>query len=234
MNEFDLGERIELLVEGELSATQRFELITELDGSPERWRVVALSFMEQQQLRKSLKATFAEPRERVQSSSLVSEKDDRAGHGKRFSVSRILTLASCFLVVFGIGITAGRTSAPVEQRIANLENENVANELGSETADEDVIVSPAKATADLGIVGYVRWDTTSGIRLSPVFDGQPNAMWLEKNPPQVNETMQRAFSRAGWRVRPARRLVSMQLETGDRFTIPMDDLTYQYVGKQIL
>ena len=83
-------------------------------------------------------------------------------------------------------------------------------------------------------VGYVEWVGRFGPVQSPVFPREAiDKKWLQMNPPKISPRLQASMAEAGWRVAPARKLVSLRLSDGAEFMIPMDDLTYSYVGKEV-
>ncbi|MEO1524785.1 MAG: hypothetical protein AAFX06_05080 [Planctomycetota bacterium] len=232
MTDFTLSERIELLVEGELSPDQRRELVGELDSDPKRWREVAFAFMEQEKLRSAVRVAVAEDRTAARSTGrpvVTSEASSNVPGGATFAVGRVLGLAALFLFMFTFGLAAGRQTAAFP-RIKTTEPAVAA------TGSEPVAMTPviaARGADDRGIVGYMHWESRAGVRRLPVFDGTASKQWLAENPPQIDSRLERLLARSGWQVRPARRLVSMQFDSGDTFTIPIDDLTYQYVGQQV-
>lgn len=148
-------------------------------------------------------------------------------------------LAASLLVAFtaGFGLAdarLGRQESP-QQRVRETQDSTTA--VAVRPGPEQNSVPPSQATpqaADDLIVGYVQWPSEIGMRLSPVFVGSEiDRDWLEANPPQVNQRVQRELSRAGWQAEPARRLVSVKLTGGASYTIPVDDVTLRYVGQQV-
>ncbi|MEL6110642.1 MAG: hypothetical protein AAFU85_31940 [Planctomycetota bacterium] len=257
MADFTLSERIELLAEGELSSDQRYQLIDELDAQPARWREAAFALMEQRKVHSAVGAVIAEdragatqPRESVVASSpqLVRKRSIE-------SLGRVIGLAAVFLAIFSFGLVAGRrhASSQTESSRASLSTENqLAKTLSHSSSNAPVLIprvgsdlavgsvqgagnsnAQQAGSNEQGIVGYVHWRSRVGITRLPVFDGSASEQWLAANPPRIDERLARVLARSGWQVTPARRLVSMQFDSGDTFTIPIDDLTYQYVGQQV-
>ena len=230
MAEFTLGERIELLVEGELSQEQRKELVRELDLDATRWREVAFAFMEQRKICVAVRDVISRDRLASRQTNALRQQPQPAQKPKPpsnraiASLLRITALAAVFLAVFSLGLASGRRNV---SRVATTSTPGLTN-----SRDTTPIVAP-RIRDPQGIVGYVHWESRVGVRLLPVFDGSASEQWLAENPPQIDERFERLLARSGWQVRPARRLVSMQFESGDTFTIPIDDLTYQYVGQKV-
>ncbi|MEL6897468.1 MAG: hypothetical protein AAFP90_15295, partial [Planctomycetota bacterium] len=142
--------------------------------------------------------------------------------------------SACLLLAFGIGASIGSSVWTS----------------GSVAADSDQVVEAKGESLDVavdghrskfvkgdirdGVVGYVRWIGKDGMRLSPVFQGDPTEDWLNENPPRVDENMERMLSRVGWKMQPERKFVSLRLlESGDDFTIPMDDVSFRYIGQRL-
>ena len=227
MAEFTLSERIELLVEGELSPEQHGKLITELDVDPARWREVAFAFMEQKKLKVSVQSVIRENHTALHQPKRVSPpKAPSADRSSTLSLGRIIALAAVFLAVFSLGLATGR------QRTSTFANVPEPAPVAPADAGMTPVLAPREHDPR-GIVGYVHWESRVGIRRLPVFDGTASEQWLAENPPQIDARLARLLARSGWHVTPARRLVSMQFDSGDTFTIPIDDLTYQYVGQQV-
>lgn len=248
MADFTLSERIELLAEGELSSDQRRQLIDDVDSEPTRWREVAFALMEQKRMHAAVRAVISEDRaDAPKRESAVASSPDRGRKTLIESLGRVIGLAAVFLAVFSFGLAAGRNQA-WRQAGASTSSLPVTQDLtAAASGAASVSTTPVLAHVDAqrgigneqavnnqqGIVGYVHWQSRVGITRLPVFDGSASEQWLAANPPRIDERLARVLARSGWQVTPARRLVSMQFDSGDTFTIPIDDLTYQYVGQQV-
>ena len=232
--QLDLIDQIELLVENELSAAERSLLLLRLDTQPEQWRNLALAFVEHQVLRTSIQEVCcsSDPTEPAANSS--AELPSRP----QTSSSKInwLAIAASFLLVFAAGMGVGnwdRVPAIALQQVDPAQSDSTEPSSGSLAEDRPAPAAGQNVSAS--VVGYVEWNGSFGKQLSPVFSGtEIDKEWLERNPPQVNEKLERSFARAGWRISPERRFVSLKLAEGKQFMIPMDDVSYRYVGRELL
>ncbi len=224
-----LLDQIELLVEGELSSRERGNLLLRLDTQPEQWRTLALAFVEHQGWQTTIRDVCREdPQARSSDAKNCALPTGRV-NSKTWPVA---ALAGCLLLVFMAGFGAGGKWQSAW--LASSKRLDAQMTTAVKDPQPPVDVSSSSRSQTEGVVGYVEWVTSYGRQLSPVFEGDVvDQQWLESNPPQVDEKLQRTFARAGWQVRPARQLVSLTMEEGRRFLIPIDDLTYRYVGRQV-
>lgn len=233
MSDFDLTDRIELLVEGELSADERRRVLDQCENQPSHWKTLAIALLEQQKLREAVRLSHESPRIRMAPEPTYTTP-------KRHRWTKLLGLAACVAIAFTFGLKAGQgdsSDVSVADRTGaaeptpNTPMRHIAGDSGM--PDDADSTTPAPLNKE-GIVGYVKWTGSGGDpRLSPVFVGEVDDQWLQEHPPQVDRQVQRMMSRAGWQVEPARRLVSVNLTSGDQFTIPMDDVQYRYIGRQV-
>ena len=233
-------DEIELLVEDALSPARRRELIAHLEQEPAAWRTLALAFMEQQKIRRAMRMAGQDHRQMTTSLAKIDRATQHQTPPSDQRWTSMMMLAATALLAFVVGMGSAQILPTTVQS-----NPEVAGDQPAQTSPQlsDVIPQPESGDEspppqdqlDLPyrIVGYVKWQGDHRIHLSPVFFCFFDDAWLEANPPQVDEKLQRIFARAGWQVRPERRFVSVRLSGGENYTIPMDDMTFQYVGREV-
>ncbi len=222
---FDTDQLIELMAEGELSSPQRNELFRRLDEQPQRWRNLAIAFAETQALRSTLRRSRQLTPDKPKTETVITQKT------RRPRVAQIALALAGMLAAFWLGlVVSGERPA---NNFPSTETQIVQTDPNIDIDTAAVPALPLDETSSGSIVGYVKWDGDHGVRLSPVFNGEIDAQWLEANPPSVDQNMQRHMSRAGWQLRPQRRFVSVKLNGGGDYTIPMDEVRYRFVGRQV-
>lgn len=243
-------DQIELLVEGELTLEAKSQLLLRLDAQPEQWRNLALAYVEHQTLRDSIqrachpKSTGTEPNHRAP----MADSRLRLRWSSFLAAACSLTLA--FLLGMGTGktpwnfdwsgkyvpsgsgaATSGASPHTSDPKNTNLRQDPRISPMGPRVAATETVPGDGISNA---VVGYVEWVGSFGRQLSPVFKGdQIDQEWLELHPPQINERLEKKFARAGWQVTPARKFISLTMAEGKRFLIPMDDVSYRYVGRKL-
>src|SRR5262245_56567307 len=96
------------LVDGELSADERRELLISLEGRPGGWRKCALAFLEAQTWQRELTRVVNEP---VVARSVSLAADDDSQFASRRAV-QFLTLAASVFVAFTLGLAFGDLPHP--------------------------------------------------------------------------------------------------------------------------
>jgi hypothetical protein len=111
MNEHSSNDDIlfDRLVDGELSATERRDLLGSLDERPERWRKCALAFLEAQSWTKDLGSIAAEPQRTIASASVIAPKPSSRRTSIR-AAAQWLAVAASLLIAFKFG--ASRNQNP--------------------------------------------------------------------------------------------------------------------------
>ena len=243
----DMWTQIELMVEGELSNPQKRDLLLQLDETPAMWRSLALAFVEQQSLKKSINESLAslamsqpsaDSPPHPEQTPTIQASDFQTPQGHAWNSNRILRLATAaciglLLFVFGLGIGNRQgqvavnalqpASGPVDASPARTP-EQIEESTPSDTS---VLVSDEN-----GVVGQLRWISKTGVRMSPVFQGSIDQAWLASNPPTVDDKVMRQFAKAGVKVKPERKFVSLKLRD-EQFTIPMDDVLFQRLRREV-
>lgn len=226
MSGFDFSDRLELLVEGELSDEQRRDVLVECEQDPLRWKALAVAFLEQQKIRDGMKLVH-------QDVAIHETMVEPTRSFRSVPWRSTIALAACVMIAFTVGFRSGQPASS-DTTVANNVSETDGLVVRAESFEQNNQSIEQIDPKDDGIVGYVQWQGNGGrVRLSPVFVGQVDDQWLKDHPPQIDRKVQQVMSRAGWQVEPARKFVSVNLTSGDQFTIPMDDVEYRYVGRQV-
>lgn len=253
----DDDRRFDLLVDGELSESERRELLSGLDDEPGGWRRCALAFLEAQAWRHELGAVRDEaarrPGDAVSTDAPAPSvpADHRHAWWLRTS-GTLLAMAASFLAamalgwwIFGPGGADDLGPAP-PVRIAG----NGAGSAGGTAVPEPgpgLLAEPQLAAQEPGEMpqdtpGQWRWFTLAPadglpegaepIRL-PAFETQKvDERWLRNLPGGLPPEVLDALRAAGHQVRHQRNLVPFVLEDGRRLLVPVDEVDVQYVGNQ--
>jgi len=237
-NNVDQGilDAIELLVESELSEPDRHKLLSRLEAQPEYWRVMAVAFIEQQSILRSVRAGNMEG---SQSTERPIQCTTPIFPRTRLPWPRLaMTVAGLFLM-FALGYSLAIRYPNMEFFTkSELPQSEIDNPLAKEI--EDVETSPLKSfPVARNVAGYVQWHEGTGNRemdtmLLPVFRGDTvDASWLESHPLVVDEKLVESLNQSGWVAKPFRHFVLIKLLGGESYTIPVDDLQFRFVGRNV-
>lgn len=242
----DVWTQIELMVEGELSNSQKRDLLLQLDETPAMWRSLALAFVEQQSLKKSINESLASlstsqpvadsPSKPEHTASKASHYQTREGY--QWNGNRILRLATAaciglLLFVFGLGVGNRQGQVAVNDLKASTSDGTTDSvPPHAPTEESKPSQSTVLASDENGVVGQLRWLSKTGVRMSPVFQGSIDQDWLASNPPTVDDKVMRQFAKAGVKVKPERKFVSLKLRD-EQYTIPMDDVLFQRLRREV-
>ncbi len=229
MKPIDEEFRFDKLVDGELSETERRELLSGLDDAPGGWRRCALAFLEAQALKQDLGAILQEPAQRPTVVRRVSKRW-LAGHR-----GTILAMAGSFLVALYLGSML----RPLWQEppVAPAPNELAGT--------SPQLPEPTEAAPSQEIPEEVWWMVTltggegpdgqlQSIQLPAVERNELDRRWLENLPQAIPEDVLQALQRTGHRVDLRRRLLPVRLKDGRRAVFPVDQVDVHYVGQPAL
>ena len=111
--QFSTQDRLELLVEDELPQGLHGQLFRELDKTPEKWRELALSFVQQRAMQQTVAAASADCFEELVREAPTSDSTS-TGMKQTWSLndwSWVASLAAALLLAFGIGWFSGPGSS---------------------------------------------------------------------------------------------------------------------------
>jgi anti-sigma factor RsiW len=218
--------QIDRLVSGDLSETERLELLSWLDESPERWRRCGVAFLEAQAVRVALAEIDAESRPR-RSQTVAAP---------RLSALRLGAGVVALLLAFALGWGARRgVQAPAEEAVAD-------GQVG--VLPDAIDVSPVTAerndVADAGPrdgLAMLRFSTGSGaearefsipVRLA---DG---AIEVLEQPAELPEYVRQQWERKGYHVSRQRRMLQLTMNDGRQVDLPVGQVLLTYVGQPML
>lgn len=236
--------QLDRLVDGELSAADRRELLAQCEERADGWRRCALAFLEAQAWRAEFGA-IAPPKPVV----LPSVKTIPPAPRRRWVRTRRredsaweqwagapLTLAASVLVAFALGWLARPTSAIWE----DVPQSPVAPALVQKSAPESPIVSdddelfgslaPEPQETVTLVMNCGRDGETRQIELPVLASSDENLAALTREGPVVPAEVQAALLQIGHRVTERRELMPLVLEDGRRMVVPVDEIEFAPVA----
>lgn len=245
-------ERLDLLVDGELTEKQRRELLTRLDEQPDGWRRCALAFLEAQSWQAELGGIFDElstddapsittaggsPPTGPGETPMALGTAGQAGSGSRRRGPRmntVLAMAASFIVALTLSLIVqdrwegADGAAPPIGTVASSEGP-VVN--GPSPASPEESHTPRRSPATPP--GDRPWET-----VTLVSDGeQPQQLdipaqlrdsfdrsWLQQLPAPMPPEVRESLERLGHRVRHHRELMPIQMGDGRRLIVPVDEI----------
>jgi len=226
--------RFDLLVDGELSETDRHELLSRLDDEPGGWRRCALKFLEAQAWRESFGPMLQRP----------TEQPSAAAGGRRTwlggRLTALLAMAASFLVALFLGtvverirhspqppgppmieVAGGPTDAKesaLQKSIPQSENDAITNQ-----PERPSTTTPWRIVTDSETY---RLPVVEGDRIDP--------KWAEYLPAPLPPDLVRELEQAGHRIHRRRELVPYRMPDGSRLVVPVDEYEVHYVGRPAL
>lgn len=194
---------LDRLVDGELEAEQRRDLIRQLDASPDGWRHCAFAFLEAQAFREAFGEIISEAGTSPQ--RLVGARRP----GPSWAAWRGLAIAAGLVVAFGLGmLVAPRAGEPLGPGPSSVASRN--------TQDR-----PREALA----VGADGAEEGAGELWVPVVEaeeGDPMWRWLEES--LAAEELIARLEAEGHYVSKTRQLVPITLPDGRPAVLPVDEV----------
>jgi hypothetical protein len=212
------------LVDGELSETERRELLVSLDDQPGGWRRCALAFLESQCWKRSL-AAFGNAASLPQRREEQPAKPRLAKQPLWQTAGTMSAMAASFLVALGLVFWARqpRGVAPLGYQpgsdIAKVETP--AAQLPSSPAPWRVVsVSEGQQPGDSFNVAAKERESI-------------DPKWLQSVPSAIPDNVLQALARTGHQVQQRRDVVRATLPDGRRLLVPVDQVQVHYVGNQV-
>lgn len=218
---------LDRLVDGEVSETERRELLLRLEHSPDGWRRCALAFLEAQAWRGEAKALVSEPAAPLRTATLSPASTYRGGSSSWNGMKLWLPLATAagFLLAVGYfnwfsGTPGVDPSDPQNLRqLANQRAPGLQTPAGGGNANNlQLVVAPGPA----GEGGVVEVPLVGDERMQETLYG-PMAQQI---PPEVERMLQQA----GNQVVRERRLMPIQLPDGRRVIVPVEQVEIRPLG----
>ncbi len=219
-------DRIDRLVDGELTGQDYKDLLRSLDQHPDGWRRCALAFLEAQAWQRELGAVH---RDEVMAPAVppvtLSGKKGRPQWGS------ILAVAASFLVAFGLGwayharwsgVPSTTGGMPIASHDEPGKVEDAVPDSVAPVPSPNDLQPPVRPRAYVTLAGDGSGGSGSDELEVPLYDLSPENAWLLENdrmwiPPEV----QRAFQSMGREIRWDRRLMPLESEDGHRALVPM-------------
>jgi anti-sigma factor RsiW len=215
--------RFDRLVDGELSETERRELLSGLDSEPAGWRRCAMAFLEAQCWKQEFSSIAR---------GSVQPAAPRATAVRRASwlggLTTPLAVAATFLLALWLGtiVQYGRVVPP-----AAPSNSGLAAVTGS-TPNRSAAGPSALNPWQVVTVSTPPGSQDGGRSFDVPAMERDNVdpQWLQNLPPAIPDNVLQAFSRTGHHVQQHRELVPIPLNDGRRLIMPVDQVDIQPVG----
>jgi len=241
--------RFDLLVDGELSESQRRELLEALDEEPGGWRRCALAFLEAQCWKQELGAdrsaavSAARSGQDARAPEHLSSRQARRVRQFRH-LGTLLAMAASFLVALYLGTrwqqmwydrgaasTPGNSIADNRQSGSPAQRPSDSQTLLAENKQPTGPSSGPWRTVTLSLPAGPGGQSRS-IEL-PVVERQGiDEAWLQSLPPALPPDVIRALERIGYQLRQHRALVPLEMKDGRQLVVPVDQVEVHYVGNQ--
>jgi hypothetical protein len=246
--------QIDRLVDGELNAAERRQLLAECEEREGAWRRCALAFLEAQSWRAELTALATplaaaaptsanSPVVAIKPTSESSTRRRRWVRTRSHSEQRLATIASgpwalaaCALIAFGLGWLARPHDASQNwpgdpEFYASAPPAEPTAPESDAIAESDTYNTSNEFAADPPQTVTLVMDCGPDgeqrqIELPVLPAGGDDLALLEQGEPLVSAELQAALLRMGHRVNERRQLVPLVLEDGRRLVVPVDEIEF--------
>ncbi len=241
--------RFDRLVDGELSETERRELLSNLDDEPSGWRRCALAFLEAQEWKRQFGAI-------KQHEPAAPPRAQPPARRSRFAhrVATLMAVAASFLVALFLGSVLQRAwhgqplGSPASSQMAehapalpsSTELPVVAPPVTQPSTAQLAQTEPQRADSPSSpwqMVTVRRPDAVDGsgaIQLPAVERDQLDENWLSSLPSAMPRDVLESLRRTGHEVQQHRQLVPLEMQDGRRLVVPVDQVDVHYVGNPAL
>ena len=215
---------IELLVDGELTDERRRQLLLSCENQPERWREVALAFVEAQILRTEVRSLVNDVAPSAQKNEQPILKRSRYDW-----LNRPWALAAAVLVSIGAGFGLGALVNSIEANVPAASHRELA------TADAAVDPVPNRAIPSGPKTVQLVISEPDSNQLRPVevplvpasrLDEWASTLPRDFLPDDIRRTLQQL----GHEVKHKRQLIPVALPDGSRALVPVDNVSVDYLG----
>ncbi|MEE8451924.1 MAG: hypothetical protein V3R99_08415 [Thermoguttaceae bacterium] len=226
----DDDHRFDLLVDGELSESQRRELLAALDDEPGGWRCCALAFLEAQ----CWKDEFGSmARGSDKPAPAWRQPRTRQGH-----LGTLLAMAASFLVALLLGsqlqpLWRGQSADPAPRMPVaegtgdTLEPAPQTSPLETPERSEELSSSWQMVTLD-PVVGPD--GPSKPMRLPAIQRDTIDQRWLQGRPTAMPDEVLQALVQSGHQIRQHREWMPMRMDDGRQLIVPVEQIEVQYVG----
>jgi hypothetical protein len=232
--------RFDRLVDGELSESDRRELLSNLDNEPDGWRRCALAFLESQCWKQTLGPLM---RESVPRQGIVHEAAKilpRPPRSPWTNLSGTLAaMAASFFIAFWVGAalyhsggsqgnfdTSAEIAANTSQKPVNL-----APLMPVDQIKRTLVQVPPPRVSPMRNV-TVSSPSGSSVHVPAVECNNAGREWAQSLPPAMPDDVKQAFARTGHQVDTHRELVPVPMQDGRSLVVPVDQVDIHYVGNK--
>jgi anti-sigma factor RsiW len=226
---------LDRLVDGELSDTERRELLVSLDDRPEGWRKCALAFLEAQSWRRELGRLATEP---AVAPKLGLAAAEDAPLASRRAV-QFLTLAAGVFVAFTLGLAFGDLPHPHQRAAPSPSNPPLAAtprvpSTGPGTPSGRVVPMQPGVSGD----ALTLWARDEAGQMRPLRVPLVDASTMDRRlgtafPARLTPAQQKQFEERGYRVESKRRYAPLVIDGGRPIVVPVEDTKIVPVGNPV-
>jgi hypothetical protein len=217
------------LVDGELSASERRELLTALDSQPDGWRRCALAFLEAQAWRQEMGGLLEHGAVTRPTARTTAVPSDTRAPGRDRGVFW-LTVAASLFIAFTLGLALRDLPHPHQPATPNPFNSQVA------ATDTVRAVAPQKAAPSADALTL--WVRDEGGRAHPLrvplvdaaaVDRQLGMQFQSGLPAEVRDQLRQR----GYQVESKQRYAPLWLENGRPLIVPVEDTKIVPVSNRV-
>jgi hypothetical protein len=227
---------LDRLVDGELDAAGRRELLNALDDQPGGWRRCALAFLEAQawrgELRGAVRGSFSVTAPAASAVAGPRSRNVRLGQAGVIAAALIVAFGAGWLIRPGDGrrsVDPGTDASNIAGHERNRGETPQVPVAGVETREQEERPEARQVgTLTLEVEDHGRQRTLQ----VPVIEG-PNIdrRWLLEQPPALQASVVQAMERRGYSVEAHRQLVTVSLKDGRKLILPVDEVDVRYAGR---
>jgi hypothetical protein len=234
-------DRFDRLVDGELSESQRKELLTSLDQAPDGWRRCALAFLEAQCWKKELGSLRHTVPAGSPTAVQIAQPNKRNSPPFRLP-GTLLAMVASFLLVMGAGILWQQWGNRPGGSFGISGTNQIAGNIGRQPATMTSAsqTSAAQANGQSNNAGAPwQWvkltpagstDSDQTVQLPAIQRDRIDEQWLQSLPSPIPENVVQALRRNGYEVQRQQELMPMPLKDGRQLVVPVDQVEVHYVG----
>jgi hypothetical protein len=236
-------EHLDLLVDGELSETERRQLLDSLDREPDGWRRCALAFLEAQCWKKEFGGLKQSTESGLSAVAPVCRSLKRKSSPLGLP-GTLMAMAASFLLFLGAGILWQHLGNRTGGIFGAAGQNQIADKIGGPS------ITIASAPQNAVVQGPAQAENASApwqwVKMAPVGSTNPDETvqlpaqerdridehWLQNMPSLIPENVVQALKRSGYKIQTQRELLPMPLKDGRRLVVPVDQVELNYVGDQ--
>ncbi len=222
---------LDRLVDGELTGSERRQLLGSLDKRPEGWRRCAMAFLEAQSWREELgqvaRGSHSEAKEPKSPASPVPQLPGRKSHWA--AGAKWLALAASLLLAFGLGMMQRERGNSVAVDISNPGGQLARVSPPANSA------APNGAAPDDALTLFVK---DSGGRMQPVRVPLVDASTLDKQlgvqfQTGMPDDIRNQLKDSGYTVKSKRQYAPLWFENGRPMIVPVEDTKIVPVSNRV-